>query len=139
MNKTPADIYEEIKLQTPPNIDELVLTLVKKYTGKKTIERKTLIEKVYGIKLPPEYDLTNSREDRQIRRCLKRLSKTHAIIGISSRKGYSYAKDATPIYALIEENRRKAMSLLERNSVLEKIAEREFGGLVPLPGMQNIE
>lgn len=130
----PEEVYEQIKRNTPSDLDTRVLLV---FTANKgvSLSRVKLVEVVFNVKLPFDVNLSNLHIDRMIRKSIKKLAKIYPIVGDSGKGGYMLATNAAPIYKMIAENTSRVAALSEANRQLELIAQHEFGGMVPLPGM----
>lgn len=117
----PERIFDEIESSIPDDLPERVLAAVQRYRGKDNpISRPELVQAVFGRL--PEGSLSNSREDRQIRRVLPDLQEKYPILSSSGKGGYYYAESADEILAYAAELKSRAIALEQKSRSLLKLA-----------------
>lgn len=121
MKPNPKLVYADIEASIPDDLPDIVLTVIRTHRGKENpISRQDLVLAVFGK--TPKGSLSNSREDRQIRRVLPALQERYPILSSSGKGGYYYAASADEIVAYAGELKSRAIALEQKSRALLRLA-----------------
>jgi hypothetical protein len=128
-NNYPAKVYEtQVKRNMPADLPARVLALIVERKGKRNfISRVELVNRIFNLNLPPQANLDNLREDRQIRLAIAQLRGKYPIMSSSGNGGYFYAESREEIEKFCRELESRAVQLHENVRHLRNVALAEFG------------
>jgi hypothetical protein len=121
---TPRVRYQEIVEKTSAQLQDQVLNVMKKHVGKENkISRVNLISEVFHISLSAGR-LSNSAQDRQIRRVVAELQQNYPVLASSGDGGYYMASSMDEINEYIAEIESRARKLFDKSRQIKSMAEK---------------
>lgn len=124
--KSPADVYQEIKVTIPADLPERVLEILRERIGKDNrVTRPELVELIFGIPRA-EVNLYSSTLDRQIREVIATLQGRYPIISSSGSDGYWWPASMDEVNAYAGEIQSRATALFEKSQNVLRAAQQLF-------------
>lgn len=122
--KSPRDAYNQIRAETPADLDRRVLAVMLHHRGLvNRISRRALVEQVFGVSLAADDDLNSLTLDRQVRASIARLQEDYPIVGSSGDGGYFLIGSLDELDAYEREIQSRATALLDKSRRLRRSAE----------------
>ena len=124
--RTPADIYLEIQVTIPADLDDRVLRVIRQHQGKDNrVTRAQLVEAVFGV-AEGDVELSKSTWDRQIREAITTLQARYPIISSSGDGGYWWPETMDEVNAYAREINSRAQALFEKSANVLRSARELF-------------